>query len=236
MTRLPWRRMPWAFWRLARGAAVLGSVPGMCFAKVLGSGRDGGFGLTPGLDCQGVFATFSQLDQALAFALDSDAAKALRSDCLEQAVVVGTATAARGSWSGAAMAADPQAAALGGDGPVAALTRAAIRPRHVRAFWAHSPPAEQDLARAAGCRLAVGLGEAPLLRQATFSLWDSVAAMDAYARQGAHQRAIAASWQRGFFSEWMFVRLSLRHVQGSWGGKTLDGLLTDSVGLRAARG
>jgi spheroidene monooxygenase len=108
--------------------------------------------------------------------------------------------------------------------PVAALTRAAIRPRHLAAFWRHSPPAEADLAGAPGCRLAVGLGEAPLVRQATFSLWDDTAAMDAYARHGAHQRAIRASYQGGYFSEWMFVRFVPVALRGQWHGRSFDPL------------
>ena len=65
----------------------------------------------------------------------------------------------------------------------------------------------------------LGLGEAPLLRQATFSLWRDAKAMDAYARNGAHQAAIQAAWQHRFFSESMFVRFTPIAVQGSWKGR-----------------
>jgi hypothetical protein len=65
----------------------------------------------------------------------------------------------------------------------------------------------------------VGLGEAPLLRQATFSLWDDQAAMDAYARQGAHAGALAGAWREGWFSEWMFVRFAPIAIEGQWHGR-----------------
>ena len=65
MSRLRSAQVPWAVWRLARGAAGLGPVRGMRFARVLGSGREGGFGLKPGLDCQGVFAGFDDIDAVL---------------------------------------------------------------------------------------------------------------------------------------------------------------------------
>jgi hypothetical protein len=105
------------------------------------------------------------------------------------------------------------------DGPVAALTRASIRPRHALKFWRLSPPAEAALARAEGCLLAVGLGEAPVLRQCTFSLWTGVEAMDRYARSGAHQQAIRAAYGGGYFSESMFVRFVPLQVRGSWQGR-----------------
>jgi spheroidene monooxygenase len=103
--------------------------------------------------------------------------------------------------------------------PIAAITRASIKPRHVRAFWRLSPPAEASLAQAEGCLLAAGLGEAPLLRQCTFSLWRNTEAMDAYARSGAHQQAIRAAYGGGYFSESMFVRFVPLLLQGSWQGR-----------------
>jgi spheroidene monooxygenase len=104
------------------------------------------------------------------------------------------------------------------EGPIAALTRASIRPRRAFSFWRLSPPAERGLASAPGCLLAAGLGEAPLLRQATFSLWRSARDMDAYARSGAHQGAIRAAYAGGYFSESMFVRFVPLEVSGSWQG------------------
>lgn len=220
MARLPRRHVPWLLWRVARGPAVLGPVPGLRFARVLGSGYRGGFGLKPGLDCQGVFATFDTRREAEAFAFDSAVARAYACRAEEQFALVLCASSARGAWGGQGMAAGiaPPASGL----PVAALTRAAIRPSRALRFWRHSPPAEAELAAAPGCALAVGLGEAPLLRQATFSLWHDTAAMDAFARQGAHQRAIRASYDGGFFSEWMFVRFVPLAGHGHWHGRPLN--------------
>ena len=81
-----------------------------------------------------------------------------------------------------------------------------------------SPAAEHALAQAPGCQLAVGLGEAPLLRQATFSLWQSQSSMDAYARSGAHLEAIRQAYSQGFFSESMFTRFRVLELAGDWPG------------------
>ena len=219
MFRLRPSAIPWALWRLARGPGGLGRVPGLRFARVLGSGHQGGFGLKPGLDCQGIFAFFDTAEQARAFVAQAPAVQAYRRRALEHFSVVLQATSARGSWAGQRLAA---ASTTRGDGPVAALTRASIRPSRALSFWRHSPAAEAELGTCPGCLLAVGLGEAPLLRQATFSLWESVEAMDAYARHGSHQRAIQASWQSGFFSEWMFARFRPLSLQGAWHGVSFD--------------
>jgi spheroidene monooxygenase len=102
---------------------------------------------------------------------------------------------------------------------VAALTRGSIRPLRAASFWRMAPAAQRAVEGADGCRLGVGLGEAPLLRQATFSIWDSVAAMEAYARHGAHLDAIKAAREVGHFSESMFVRFIPAGLQGHWRGR-----------------
>ncbi len=72
---------------------------------------------------------------------------------------------------------------------------------------------------ASGCLMATGIGEAPLLRQATFSLWSNVEAMDRYARSGAHLDAIRAAHEGDFFSESMFVRFAPLALTGRWRGQ-----------------
>ena len=67
--------------------------------------------------------------------------------------------------------------------------------------------------------MAAGLGEAPVFRQATFSLWDSVQCMDHYARSGAHLEAIKAAYQHRYFSESMFVRFVPSGLRGVWKGR-----------------
>ena len=104
---------------------------------------------------------------------------------------------------------------------MAALTRASIRPSRALDFWRHAPASQRSVETADGCRLAVGLGEAPLLRQATISLWDSAQAMDAFAHTGAHRQATLASQRGQHFSESMFIRFVPIAVQGVWKGQRL---------------
>lgn len=217
MHRVRSQGVPWLLGKLARGAAGLGPVSGLRFAKVLGSGVDGGFGIRPGWDCQGVFGVFDDLEQARAFAFHSSVAASYADHAVEGFAVTLLVTSARGSWDGESLCAGTCAAA--GAGPVAALTRASIRPSRMVRFWKHSPASEESLQRAAGCRVAIGLGEAPLLRQATFSLWDSQADMDAYARHGAHQTAIVEARAADMFSESLFARFLPVDVRGTWNGR-----------------
>ena len=79
------------------------------------------------------------------------------------------------------------------DGPVAALTRARLRPRRAAGFWRAVPPVSADLRDRPGLRAAVGIGEAPLGLQGTFSLWESgAAAARVRPRRGATPRSSPA--------------------------------------------
>lgn len=206
----------WGWSRFVLGRFALRGVPGLQFAKVLGSGHEAGFGLRPSASRQGLFLHFGDEASADQFLNDSPVMAAYRRHARELFHIKLKAFACRGSWAGVPL---PVTEARPAHGMVAAITRASIRPRAARAFWRHAPPSEVDLHRAAGCRLAAGLGEAPLLRQATFSLWDDVASMDAYARSGAHLAAIKAAGAHRFFSESMFARFVPVEPRGVWMGR-----------------
>lgn len=216
LARLRPAHWPWGWSRIAFSRWLPEKANGLRFMKTLGSGRDGGFGLAPSASHQGLFCIFSDLATANDFIAGSPLVRRYRARSDECLLMTLAPSTSRGSWDGVGLAAGepvPQGA------PVAALTRASIRPLSAPAFWRHAPGAQRDLAQADGCEIAIGLGEAPLLRQATFSLWRNANAMNAYARTGAHQDAIRAAWQHRFFSESMFVRFSPSSVQGSWNGR-----------------
>jgi hypothetical protein len=201
------RSRGWGWLRFVTGRLAVRGAPGLRFVKVLGSGRGGGFGTTPSATIQGLFCVFDDAASADAFVSPTGPFQAWRTRARECFTVKLRAYSVRGSWAGMR--------------PIAALTRASIRPTRARRFWRMEPQAELELEAAHGCLLATGVGEAPYLRQATFTLWDSVASMDAYARTGAHLAAIRASAQGAFFSESMFVRFVPEGAQGSWRGRRL---------------
>lgn len=206
----------WGWSRIVRGIGALRAVPGLRFGKLLGSGQDGGFGLRPSATRQGMFLVFDDAARAAGFIARAPLMHAYRERTRELLTARLSAYAVRGTWSGTSLeraATAPQA------GPIAALTRASIRPSAATRFWRHAPPSQDGLAQARGCLLAVGLGEAPVLRQATFSLWSNVRSMDAYARSGPHLAAIRAAASENFFSESMFVRFVVHEVRGTWKGR-----------------
>lgn len=206
----------WGYGRFVIGRFDLYSVPGLRFFKVLGIGYESGFGLRPSLSRQGLFCVFDDEPAADAFLADSSVAASYRSHASEFFAVKLRAFSCRGSWAGMSLPVNTQAPTRG---PIAALTRASIRLPKAAAFWRQAPLTQRSLDGAQGCLFSAGVGEAPLLRQATFTMWDSVAHMDAYARSGAHLVAIKAAQRHDYFSESMFVRFVPSDAQGTWLGR-----------------
>lgn len=220
----------WGWLRLVAGPTPYKDVPGLTMAKVMGSGHGGGFSLRPSATHQGLICTFSHLHWAQKF-LASPAIEAYRSRARECWAGVMAVQSARGHWdkqawqASSAQALGEQALSQGvqtHEAPLAVLTRASIVPTKAMAFWRYAPAAQADLGQAPGCLLAMGLGEVPLVRQCTFSLWQDTAAMLQYAHQGSHQTASAAAYKHQFFSESLFVRMQVLQMAGLWQGKTFN--------------
>jgi spheroidene monooxygenase len=214
----------WGWLRLVAGASPYKDLPGLTMVKVMGSGHGGGFSLRPSATHQGLICTFSHLDFALKF-LDSPWVEAYRQRSRELWTGVLTVQSARGLWDRQAWLPTTAQALQGiapSPGPFAVLTRASIVPTKAMAFWRYAPAAQAGLGHSSGCLLAMGLGEAPLVRQCTFSLWQDTATMVQYAQQGAHQLASAAAYKHQFFSESMFVRMRVHQMSGVWKGRCFD--------------
>lgn len=208
----------WGALRLVVGRFAMRGVPGLRFFKILGSGHEGGFGLRPSADRLGLFTVFADAASAEAFIAAGPVLQSWRSHARECAWLKLAPYASRGAWAGRALSTSSEPPK---QGPIAVLTRASIRPTCAAAFWRRATAAEQALHAAAGCLLATGLGEAPLLRQATFSVWQDIESLQAYAQQGAHLDAVRAAYGCGYFSESMFTRFTLLGMGGTWKGRAL---------------
>jgi spheroidene monooxygenase len=207
----------WGFSRYILGKRPFQHIPGLQFCKLLGSGVNGGFSTTPSLSKQGFFCVFDTADHAARFQDSSAILKAYQDHAHEFFLASVQAYSSRGSWSGFAMeCADPSPPL---NGPIASLTRASIRPSKARQFWAKAKPAEDAITNASGKILTAGVGEAPYLRQATFTIWDDAQSLEQYAQQGAHLSAIKAAYGQDYFSESMFTRFRVLKAQGIWQGK-----------------
>jgi hypothetical protein len=135
--------------------------------------------------------------------------------------------ASHGRWAGREPFGRPEPARY--DGPVAALTRARIRPGRVVAFWQQSAEVARALADHPGLVLATGIGEAPVGLQGTFSVWNSPAAMHAFAqRDPRHLDAVRRAPSESWYAEELFARFAVDAAEGSFVGRDIGALLADA--------
>jgi hypothetical protein len=107
----------------------------------------------------------------------------------------------------------------GSGGPVAVLTRADVRLRAWSTFVAAGGPVSTELQAAEGLLAVCGMGEAPVLRQATFSLWRSAADLERFARSPHHAEVVRRTRAEGWYGEELFARFEPYGSQGTWDGR-----------------
>lgn len=101
------------------------------------------------------------------------------------------------------------------NGKIAAITRARIVWRKNLIFWRAVPPVTISLHQSPGLINAIGIGEAPIGLQGTFSLWESSAQLRDFAYKGqAHTQAIKATEENKWYSEELFSRFAVVQERG----------------------
>jgi hypothetical protein len=215
---VPRSKVPAALARMALDRGPLRRAPGLRFGKLLGTGSGRTFTVRDADPRHwGVLAAWDREADAVAFE-SGPVARAWERIAEERLRVDLAPLASRGRWSGRAPFGTP--APRRHDGPVASITRARLVPRHCVTFWRSVPPVSGDLHRCPGLRLAVGVGEAPIGLQGTFSLWDSAEAMNEFAhRRGPHQDVVRRTGEVGWYAEELFARFAVLDVQGTFAGR-----------------
>ncbi|MFG1948135.1 spheroidene monooxygenase [Nonomuraea sp. NPDC048826] len=202
---------------------LLRRAGGLLFWRLLGTGRGRAMSLGADLRRWALFAVWRGEDDLDAFLRTSPIAARWRAEAAEHWQVRLAPTASRGAWSGR----DPFAGSLGGGraaaalgaGPVAVLTRASIRPSRLVAFYRSVPRVDELLRRQDGCLASIGVGEWPLARQATFSLWRDREAVRSFAYRGeAHRQVIERVRAHDWYAEELFARFTPYASEGAWDG------------------
>jgi len=208
----------WGLAQMGTAQRPLQQVPGLLFQKLLGSGA-GGFGAWPNLYRYGLMAVWESEEAAKAFFKSHPLWQQYQAQTDEIWTAWLAPLKSHGLWDGTnPFAYETEETAA--EGPVAVLTRASIRWQKTPRFWRYVAPTSATIAEAQGVRVAIGLGELPVIRQATFSLWESAQAMQQYAyRSEKHKEVIRLTRQEQWYGEEMFARFRVLRTEGTWDGR-----------------
>ena len=204
------RAIPFALLAMAFDRFTLSRSKNVGFYKSLGTGKGETF--TPADANSLRWGLVAQVDDIDAFD-QSSVVKRWRKKSVVEFRAVLEPISSHGKWAGK----EPFVAiAKDWNGQVAAITRARIKWHQNFRFWSSVPPVTMSLKSAPGLISAIGIGEAPIGLQGTFSLWESAAAIREFAYKGAaHQKAIADTATYNWYSEELFARFAVKDVRGS---------------------
>ena len=211
---IPRKSIPFAFWSMAVDRTRSRKFTGISFSKLLGTGTGATF--TPSDADLMQWGMVVVIDKTQLHEFDqSSIVKAWRKRSTSEFRAVMSPISSQGQWSKREPF-SPTNAAVNPDSQIAAITRARIKWSHNVRFWKAVPPVVSDLHSAPGLIAAIGIGEAPIGLQGTFSIWESSKAIRDFAYKGqAHQQAIRQTTEIGWYSEELFARFEILETRGS---------------------
>jgi hypothetical protein len=187
----------------------------MGFYKMLGTGSKG-FSTWPDWSVYGLLQVWETEDAAQAFFSTHPQALAFDSWSEESFRIFMRPIRSKGLWDGHNPF-EPEEDPANDTGPVAVLTRATIRRKYLFRFWKYVPHSQRPLGTSEGLLYSKGIGETPFTDMATFSLWESLEAMQTYAYgTRAHKEAIRKTRELGWYREELFARFTPFRTEGSW--------------------
>lgn len=217
---VPRSAIPRALARMGTDRTAVRRLPGVTFAKMLGTGSGRTFTMRDAdLTHWAALLCWSDATAAAAFP-DTPPAMGWSVLAGEHARCELRPLASRGTWAQRHPFGAPVAHRW--DGPVAAVTRARIKPAQWAQFWKAVPPVSLELDSVDGVLFRLGIGEAPLGLQGTFSVWRNNSALTEFAqRRPEHRAAIARTHTDGWYAEELFARFAVVGMSGQFNGRDI---------------
>ncbi len=213
-TSSKWR----ALQSMGRSPGILSEVEGLSFGKMLGSGSGNGFSIIPNFGVYGLLCVWKNESFAQQFFRDHPFFSDLKEKATETWTTFLQTAMVHGQWDGSCPF--PITTSFDKKSLVAVLTRATIRNKRLLHFWKHVPKVSRSMdGHKEGLLFSAGVGELPLVQQATISFWENSDFMQAYAYNSAfHKEVIQKTRSLGWYKEELFARFHPYKSEGSWGG------------------
>lgn len=180
---------------------------GLLFSKHLGVGAGNGFSVWPNFSMYAFLGVFESQQASDDFFETNVRWSAFKIQSNQISGWDALAIKGHGTWNGSnpfEISSDP------GNGPILVLTRASIVWYKSVLFWFYVSHASKYLSSKKGLIFAKGVGEFPLLEQATLSLWESEEILDSFAyKSKEHAPMIKKTRALKWYSEELFIRMRI---------------------------
>lgn len=214
----------WALSQMQLGHAQLKNIQGLVFYKLLGSGAENGFSSKPNFGTYALLGIWDSEKDATNFFENNSFFKKYNSKSSESFTVFAQSAEAHGKWDGKQPFVSTATLAI--DKPVMVLTRASIRLSKLWSFWRKVGNVSKSLEDYQGLALSIGVGEWPLIQQATLSIWKTQAEMIDYAyKNEKHKEVVRLTRKLKWYKEELFARFVPYKFIGNWNGKNVEDFL-----------
>jgi hypothetical protein len=205
MVRYRKRIVPFALLAMAMHRVPMRQQQGCSFWQLVGSGKNGTFSLKPDWQQWGLLAVWDNREAFDRFYQDSFVSRWWNRYGCEKWTVLCEPLQSHGQWEGKEPFGHENI--QGYEGPVAILTRATVRFNRLKNFWSNVDEVSDLMRRSTGYIMSLGIGERPLYRQATFSIWNSLDDVKAFAYGSKeHSKVIRKTRDEDWYSEELFAR------------------------------
>lgn len=210
--------IPFALLAMAVHRLPLSFYKNCTFWKLLGCGKNGTFDLSPDWQQWGLLAVWHKQENFNKFYTDSFVSTWWDIFTTERFTILCEPLTSHGHWDGKNPfeTSNPD---KNHSGKVAVLTRATIRFNRLKNFWANVGAVADIMEKAPGYITSIGIGEAPVYKQATFSIWESVEDVKNFAYKSAqHAEVIRKTREENWYSEELFARFKIIDTLGTRNG------------------
>jgi hypothetical protein len=210
----------WAFTQMGRSRFLFKNVAGLTFYKMVGSGGGNGFSILPNLNVYGVICAWENEAAANDFFEKNASFQAFLAKSHQYYTIFAETATAHGLWENKS----PFVVTTELDNTrlVAVLTRATIKLRYLPYFWKFVPRTSRSIYEQTGRLFSIGIGEVPIVQQATFSLWENPKKMMDYAYKSKyHSEVVQKTRALGWYKEELFARFHPYKSSGAWDGLDL---------------
>lgn len=193
---------------------ILAGIHGLKFSKVLGCGAGNGFSVLPDF---GTYVLLMVWENAT-LAQQAFKEQALLLDyqrlSTDHQILYMQGIGGHGTWD--QQSPFEKVKAQDDTSKIAVITRATIYKRKLAQFWRYVPSVSKSMEGAPGLNFAIGIGELPLIQQATFSVWEKASFMMDYAySMPKHKEVVKQTKLRGWYREELFYRFLISSSEGT---------------------
>ncbi|GAA0756160.1 DUF3291 domain-containing protein [Psychroflexus lacisalsi] len=201
----------WALSMMQFGHRYMKTVEGQSFYKLMGSGKDN-FNPFPDWNVYAVLQVWDDKSNAQDFFETHHLSQLYKKHATKMEVLYLESIQARGLWNGKnPFQSSVQAKDIAENDKIAVITRASIKTNMLLKFWKFVPESQKPLENAEGLIYTKGFGELPFVEMATFSIWETMDSLQAYAYQShEHIKAIQKTRKLDWYSEELFSRFRLQ--------------------------